>query len=107
MPAEFKYAVFLSESAKDKTVVRASSLFASNEERAGVRFRTLHLADGLRQDGLKVWFDQCVLKAGDSILAKIEEGFPFQPSAFILQPFLDALIKVSLAKFLYLKISGL
>jgi len=33
------------------------------------------LADRLRKDGLKVWFDEWVLKPGDSIPAKIEKGF--------------------------------
>jgi hypothetical protein len=47
--------VFLSHSANDKAVVRP-------------------LAERLRQDGLKVWFDAWVLKPGDSIPAKIEEG---------------------------------
>jgi hypothetical protein len=47
--------VFLSHSAKDKAVVRA-------------------LAERLRKDGLKVWFDEWVLKPGDSIPAKIEAG---------------------------------
>jgi hypothetical protein len=51
----FAYDVFLSHSAKDKPVVRP-------------------LAERLRQDGLKVWFDEWVLKPGDSIPAKIEEG---------------------------------
>jgi hypothetical protein len=55
MRLEFQYDVFLSHSAKDK---------------AGVR----PLAERLRQDGLKVWFDEWVLKPGDSIPAKIEEG---------------------------------
>ena len=32
------------------------------------------LAERLRQDGLKVWFDEWVLKPGDSIPAEIEEG---------------------------------
>jgi hypothetical protein len=53
MTNEFTHAVFLSHSANDKAVVRASSLSASNGERAGVRCRSL-----LRQDGLKVWFDE-------------------------------------------------
>ncbi len=53
--AAFTYDVFLSHSAKDKAVVRP-------------------LAERLRQDGLKVWFDEWVLKPGDCILAKIEEG---------------------------------
>ena len=52
---EFPYDVFLSHSAKDKAVVRP-------------------LAERLRQDGLKVWLDEWVLKPGDSIPAKIEEG---------------------------------
>ena len=51
----FQYDVFLSHSAKDKAVVRP-------------------LAERLRQDGLKVWFDEWVLRPGDSIPAKIEEG---------------------------------
>ena len=52
---DFQYDVFLSHSAKDKAVVRS-------------------LAERLRADGLKVWFDEWVLKPGDSIPAKIEEG---------------------------------
>jgi len=55
MPDEFQFNVFLSHSAKDKAVVRA-------------------LAERLRADGPKVWFDEWVLKPGDSIPAKIEEG---------------------------------
>jgi len=55
MSDAFPYDVFLSHSAKDKSVVRP-------------------LAERLRQDGLKVWFDEWVLKPGDSIPAKIEEG---------------------------------
>jgi hypothetical protein len=51
----FAFDVFLSHSAKDKTVVRA-------------------LAERLRADGLKVWFDEWVLKPGDSVPAKIEDG---------------------------------
>ena len=45
MPAEFQYDVFLSHSAKDKVVVRP-------------------LAERLRADGLKVWFDEWVRKPG-------------------------------------------
>jgi small GTP-binding protein len=52
---DFSFDLFLSYSSKDKTVVR-------------------RLAERLRQDGLKVWFDEWVLKPGDSIPAKIEEG---------------------------------
>ncbi len=55
MSTDFSHDVFLSHSAKDKAVVRP-------------------LAERLRQDGLKVWFDEWVLKPGDSIPAKIEEG---------------------------------
>jgi small GTP-binding protein len=55
MGLDFQYDVFLSHSAKDKAVVRT-------------------LAERLRKDGLKVWFEEWVLKPGDSIPAKIEEG---------------------------------
>lgn len=55
MPDEFQYDVFLSHSAKDKEVVR-------------------DVAERLRKDGVKVWFDEWVLKPGDSIPSKIEEG---------------------------------
>ncbi len=51
----FQYDVFLSHSAKDKSVVRP-------------------LAERLRQDALKVWLDEWEIKPGDSIPAKIEEG---------------------------------
>jgi hypothetical protein len=53
--AVFTHVVFLSHSAKDKDVVRA-------------------VAERLRADGLRVWFDEWVLKAGDNIPVKIEEG---------------------------------
>jgi hypothetical protein len=43
----FPYGVFLSHSTKDKAAVRP-------------------LAERLRKDGLKVWFDEWVLKPGDS-----------------------------------------
>jgi hypothetical protein len=55
MPNEFPYDVFLSHSAKDKPVVR-------------------DVAERLRKDGVKVWFDEWALKPGDNIPAKIEEG---------------------------------
>jgi hypothetical protein len=88
MADDFKYDVLLSHSAKDKAVVRP-------------------LAERLRADGLRVWFDEWELKPGDSIPAKIEEGlehsqFPIHPSAFILQPFFDGSIKGSLAQFFYI-----
>jgi hypothetical protein len=55
MDLSFHYDVFLSHSSKDKPLVRP-------------------LAERMRQDGLKVWFDEWVLKPGDSVPAKIEEG---------------------------------
>jgi WD40 repeat protein len=55
MPEEFPYDVFLSHSAKDKSVVR-------------------DVAERLRKDGLRVWFDEWEIRPGDSIPAKIEEG---------------------------------
>jgi small GTP-binding protein len=55
MAKEFQYDVFLSHSSKDKTVVR-------------------EIATRLKKDGIRVWFDDWVLKAGDNIPAKIEEG---------------------------------
>jgi TIR domain len=54
MSKPFLFDVFLSHSSKDKTVVRA-------------------IAERLRADGLKVWFDEWVLKSGDHIQVKIEE----------------------------------
>jgi hypothetical protein len=54
----FQYDLFLSHSAKDKAVVRPLA------ERLSVVVRK----------HLKVWFDEWVLKPGDSIPAKIEEG---------------------------------
>ncbi len=55
MSSDSTHNVFLSHSAKDKAVVRA-------------------VAERLRADGLRVWFDEWVLKTGDSIPAKIEDG---------------------------------
>jgi hypothetical protein len=97
MENDFKYDVFLSHSSKDKSVVRP-------------------LAERLREAGLRLWFDEWEIPSevplahrmgeGSEVrAAKIEEGlgrsqFRFQPSAFILQPFLDAPIKGSLAQFL-------
>lgn len=51
----FKYDVFLSHSEKDKPIVR-------------------DVAERLRKDGLLVWLDEWVLKPGDHVQAKIEEG---------------------------------
>jgi len=55
MSENFQFDVFLSHSAKDKAAVRP-------------------LAEWLRRDGLRVWFDEWEIKPGDSIPAKIEEG---------------------------------
>ena len=65
MPDEFPYDVFLSHSAKDKAVARP-------------------LAERLRADGVKVWFDQWVLKPGDQVSPSERD---FHPSSFILHPF--------------------
>ena len=51
----FAYDVFLSHSEKDKAIVRP-------------------LAERLRKDGLKVWFDEWEIRPGDSLPAKTEEG---------------------------------
>lgn len=51
----FRYDVFLSHSSKDKQVVR-------------------ELAERLKADGVRVWFDEWEILPGDSIFAKIEEG---------------------------------
>src|SRR5258705_9875916 len=55
MSEQFSFDVFISHSTKDKQVVRA-------------------IAERLRADGLRVWFDDWQLRVGDSIPAKIEEG---------------------------------
>jgi hypothetical protein len=66
MSTDYIFSFFLSHSPRDKAVVRP-------------------LAERLRADGLKVWpcppsplgergFDECVLKPGDGIPAKTEEG---------------------------------
>ena len=51
----FEYDVFLSHSSKDKTVVK-------------------ELAERLRSDGLRVWFDDWVIQPGDSIPSLIADG---------------------------------
>ena len=53
--SEFAFDVFLSHSSKDKPVVR-------------------DIAERLRADGLRVWFDEWILKPGDHVHAKIEDG---------------------------------
>jgi hypothetical protein len=55
MPEEFQYHIFLSHSSKDKAMVS-------------------DVANRLRSDGLKVWFDEWILKPGDSIPGIIDEG---------------------------------
>ena len=55
MPDNFPFDVFLSHSSHDKAIVRP-------------------LAERLRQDGLRVWFDEWELRPGDSIPSKIEAG---------------------------------
>jgi hypothetical protein len=55
MTKPFSYDVFLSHSSKDKEVVR-------------------ELANRLKNDGLRVWLDEWVLKPGDNIHKKIDEG---------------------------------
>lgn len=67
----FAYDVFLSHSSRDKEAVR-------------------RLAERLRGDGLRVWFDEWELKPGDAILHKVEQGLEqsarlvlvMSPSAF-------------------------
>ena len=55
MSDQFSHDVFLSYSSKDAAVVRP-------------------LAERLRADGLRVWFDEWEIKPGDSIPAKIDQG---------------------------------
>ena len=63
--------MFLSHSSKDKAVVRASSPSASNGERVGVRCR---IPIWLRQDGVKVWCDEWVLKPPVPLAHRMGEG---------------------------------
>lgn len=51
----FTYDVFISHSEKDKPAAR-------------------ELAERLRRDGLRVWFDEWEIKPGDAILRKIQDG---------------------------------
>src|SRR5947208_1413469 len=55
MPEPFTYDVFLSHNARDKP-------------------RVWELAEKLRAAGLRVWFDEWVIKAGDDIYLAIERG---------------------------------
>ena len=54
-PETFDFDVFLSHSSKDKSVVRA-------------------LAERLRRDGLKVWFDEWEIALGEPIFARVQYG---------------------------------
>ena len=55
MADSFTYDVFLSHNSQDKPRVRT-------------------LAERLKQAGLRVWFDEWVIKAGDDIYLAIERG---------------------------------
>jgi hypothetical protein len=59
-PTPFRYDVFLSHSSADKPVVR-------------------ELAERLRAAGLRVWLDDWIIRPGDLISAKIEEGTVRRP----------------------------
>jgi len=54
-PPDFKFDVFLSHNAKDQPRVRK-------------------LAERLKKAGVRVWFDEWVIKAGDIIALKVDEG---------------------------------
>ena len=55
MADDSPFDVFLTHSSRDKEIVRP-------------------LAERLRKDGLRVWFDEWELRPGDSIPSKIEAG---------------------------------
>src|SRR5947209_3757409 len=55
MSDQFEFDVFLSHTSNDRTIVRV-------------------IADRLRKDGLRVWFDEWVIRPGDSIPERVEEG---------------------------------
>ncbi len=118
--------VFLSHSAKDKEVVRASSLSATNGERMWCR--NGHFAVGLKEAGLRLWFDEWELpvaasrqsaafsagrpaagrrkwrRSAERPLHGEDRGragaFPTRTSAFTLHPSHDAPSKASLTQFL-------
>lgn len=56
--ARFLFDVFLSHSSKDKDIVRP-------------------IAERLRSDGVRVWFDEWRIKPGDNILRSVEQGLEF------------------------------
>lgn len=70
MPEPFKYDVFLSHSAKDKDAVR-------------------ELAQWLKADGLRVWFDEWVIQPGEMIGLKIQKGLE-QARTLVLMRVADA-----------------
>jgi len=55
MSDTFKYDIFLSHNSKDKPLVRK-------------------LAERLKQSGLRLWFDEWIIKPGDDIFLQIEQG---------------------------------
>jgi hypothetical protein len=55
MAQEFAHDVFLSHNSKDKSIVRA-------------------LAERLRADGLRVWFDETSIAIGEHIGVALEQG---------------------------------
>ena len=61
MPAEFPYDVFLSHNAQDKPRVRR---LAERLKAAGVQMEA----------GLRLWLDEWVIRAGDIIALKVDEG---------------------------------
>ena len=66
---EFQYDVFLSYASKDKPQVR-------------------RLAERLRAAGLRVWFDEWVIKPGDDIYLAIERGLEMSRTLLLcLSPF--------------------
>lgn len=58
MSDQFTFDVFLSHSSEDKDVVR-------------------DIAECLKKNGLRVWFDEWEIKPGDHIQVKVEEGLEF------------------------------
>jgi hypothetical protein len=79
--ALFTHDVFLSHSAKDKAVVRP-------------------LAERLRKDGLKVWFDEWEIAKAQAAQRQTESDH--QPLAFGLHPLPCTPITGPLAQFLYI-----
>ncbi|MGE0083616.1 MAG: toll/interleukin-1 receptor domain-containing protein [Desulfococcaceae bacterium] len=55
MSGIYKYDLFLSHNKKDKPAVRK-------------------LAQRLKQSGLRVWFDEWIIRPGDDIFLQIEQG---------------------------------